>query len=182
MNNKTCGCGKCAPCRGMGKAPKSMPMKPGCNTCKENNWSNSDISEDYSRFKDIVKRNKQMAGSECGCQNTFAPCQNRCQRCQSACSDCTKNIVSNEKQCGCSKCCDNDCPLRGSYRRRRSNECPLYFGTDVDELPLGMGYVPYQEWNCNVSNACQGLCDGTIFPELVKPFVCTFCYEERRGC
>lgn len=180
MNNKTCGCSKCAACRGMGKTQKNMSMKPACNTCKENNWSNSDINEDYSRFKDIVKKNKQMAGSGGGCQNSCTPCQNNCQRCQNSCADCTKNVVSNAY--GRRKCDDTNCPLRSNFRKTSSNECPLYFGTDVDELPIAMGYVPYQEWNCNVSNACQGLCDGTIFPELVKPFVCTFCYEERRGC
>ena len=62
--------------------------------------------------------------------------------------------------------------------RKCNNGCEMEFGEAVDVLPIGMGYVPFQEWDCNVSNACQGLYDGTIFPELVKPFVCTYCYEE----
>lgn len=40
----------------------------------------------------------------------------------------------------------------------------------VENMPLGMAYVPMQDWDC-VYNGCQGIEAGTIFPELEKPFL-----------
>lgn len=36
-------------------------------------------------------------------------------------------------------------------------------------MPLGMGYVPWQHWEC-VYNVDEGLSKGTIFPSLDLPF------------
>lgn len=100
---------------------------------------------------------------------------------------CCNMEMSQERPCACGKDCQEDymdviCKKYGMPKdkkyRKCNNGCELEFGEAVDVLPIGMGYVPFQEWDCNVSNACQGLYDGTIFPELVKPFVCTYCYEE----
>lgn len=45
-------------------------------------------------------------------------------------------------------------------------ECDL---SHADQLPLGMGYVPVQEWQ-NTYDTQTALCRGSLFPELYKPF------------
>ena len=35
--------------------------------------------------------------------------------------------------------------------------------------PLGMAYVPYQQWS-EVYGEEEAMCSGTLFPELVFPF------------
>lgn len=165
MNNKPCGCGKAMPPKAMPRMPRCMAMKPG-NTCRNNNWSNENT---------------------CSAKT----CEASCNRGYEKKEDNYVMPCARNNGCGCTvdwaKKYENSC-TRNSYRdgydkprkyRRCNKGCELTFGEEVDDLPIGMGYVPYQEWDCNVSNACQGLYDGTIFPELVKPFVCTYCYEER---
>lgn len=149
MNNKPCGCSKTMPVRPMGRMSKGMMSKPVCDTCKAKEWS-------CGEEKCNMMKNKQMGS--CGCKEACAPCGQK---------DYMDVIV---KKYG-DKCNEK------KYRKC-DNRCEMEFGEAVDVLPIGMGYVPFQEWDCNVSNACQGLYDGTIFPELVKPFVCTYCYEE----
>lgn len=191
MNNKTCGCGKNMSSKAMPRMPRCMAAKPAANACPCNNWSNEN---DYNDNKCNNSYNRGYARrKEASC------CMDGRKN-----SDCTCNVLGDENQCGkvCDmvreKKCDRDMDAnwakkyesfcgRGSddnygmsRKYRRCNKgCELTFGDEVDELPIAMGYVPYQEWDCNVSNACQGLYDGTIFPELVKPFVCTYCYGER---
>ena len=41
---------------------------------------------------------------------------------------------------------------------------------DCDDMVLAMAYVPVQQLK-NTYDAESGLCEGTIFPELNKPFV-----------
>lgn len=183
MNSKSCGCNKC-----MQKTPKCTVMKSVCDKCKDNVWSDSNDDFDYSKFNNMMKKNKEV----CGCREEYkkaSPCRkNSCDCKKSNACDC-QPVYKKSDSCGCQpmskkgaykKSYSCDCPLRGSYRKE-NNECAPTFACEVDSLPLAMAYVPYQEWNCNVSNACQGLCDGTIFPELVKPFICTPCDQERRN-
>ncbi len=40
----------------------------------------------------------------------------------------------------------------------------------LDNVPLGMGYVPWQTWG-DVYDLNKGLNAGTIFPCLDKPFL-----------
>lgn len=39
-----------------------------------------------------------------------------------------------------------------------------------DEFPIAMAYVPWQRFNGICENLEKGYCDGTVFPELDKPF------------
>lgn len=39
-----------------------------------------------------------------------------------------------------------------------------------ENVPLAMAYVPIQEFS-TVFDLCEGLKNGTIFPELYKPFL-----------
>lgn len=40
---------------------------------------------------------------------------------------------------------------------------------DIDKMPIGMGYVPWQRWK-TVYDLNKALQVGTIFPELDKPY------------
>ena len=59
-----------------------------------------------------------------------------------------------------------------------------FINNGLDELPLAMAYVPWQQWR-KVLSADKALACGTIFEELVLPFLgseicgCNNC--ERRG-
>lgn len=50
--------------------------------------------------------------------------------------------------------------------------------TPLDELPLTMSYVPMQKIGVLYSEE-EGLCRGTIFPELDKPFYGKFTGAEK---
>ncbi len=68
-----------------------------------------------------------------------------------------------------------------SSRRGGADCCTPDFGDEVDSLPIAMGYVPWQMWDEDVLDAAAGLEQGTIFPELIKPFVCTPCCKKKGG-
>lgn len=51
----------------------------------------------------------------------------------------------------------------------------------VDDLPLAIAYVAWQEWK-NVLCAEEGLCHGTIFSDLIKPFCGCNRTVQKRGC
>lgn len=62
-------------------------------------------------------------------------------------------------------CCDDGC-------ERNRNRCDDDCSRERDMLygvPLAMGYVPWQNFECTYEPA-QALKAGTIFPELDKPF------------
>ncbi|MBQ2902754.1 MAG: spore coat associated protein CotJA [Agathobacter sp.] len=63
--------------------------------------------------------------------------------------------------------CDDNCD-RNSNRNRCDDDCSrnrdMLYG-----VPLAMGYVPWQNFECTYEPA-QALQAGTIFPELDKPF------------
>lgn len=195
MNYKHCGCGNAMPSKAM---PRCMAMKPD-NTCRMNNWSNDNARnaktcatpcnmgcDKKSDCTCNVLGNENKCGTKCnttcGMQES-KKCDGRGQMLEARTCGSTCNMPV-ARTCG--KTCEMPCAKKYGQEyemprkyRRCAKGCELTFGEEVNELPAGMAYVPYQEWDCNVSNACQGLYDGTIFPELVKPFVCTYCYEER---
>lgn len=47
---------------------------------------------------------------------------------------------------------------------------------DYDRLPIGMAYVPMQQWR-QTYEFDKGLHYGTIFPELNKPFTGRRCIK-----
>lgn len=171
MNNKSCGCNRNVASRTMPRMPRCMAKKPECDSCKANNWSNDNTC---GVINDSVSPSTCRTTCKTTCSNTDGM----------VCEGMKNNYVdtnwAKKYESSCSKTFDDCYGCQRKYRKCNKG-CELTFGEEADELPIGMGYVPYQEWDCNVSNACQGLYDGTIFPELVKPFVCTYCYGERRG-
>lgn len=51
----------------------------------------------------------------------------------------------------------------------------------IDDLPLAIAYVAWQEWK-NVLCAEEGLCHGTIFSDLIMPFYGCNKSCQKRGC
>ena len=50
------------------------------------------------------------------------------------------------------------------------NTCPIDKWKAIDNFPVAMAYVPWQYWE-NVYEADKALQQGTLFPELDKPFL-----------
>lgn len=97
-------------------------------------------------------------GNNCGCaqnggrfDNTTAPA--------CGCGQCGNRNMQREKNQGsCQKsCCENN------------YGCPC-----IEEMPIAMAYVPCQQWR-GVCSGAEGIRQGTIFEDLVKPFVNTRC-------
>ena len=63
---------------------------------------------------------------------------------------------------GCS-CGDDSCPI--DFGGCGCKGSPVF----EESFALAMGYVPVQKWN-GISECDQGLRNGTVFSELVKPF------------
>ena len=51
------------------------------------------------------------------------------------------------------------------------------FSERFDRFPLAMAYVPWQRFNGICENLEKGYCDGTVFPELDKPFTGRRCVK-----
>lgn len=52
--------------------------------------------------------------------------------------------------------------------------CPNTVSGSIEQFPVGMGYVPWQQWSQTYTME-QGIQQGTIFPELDLPFVMGRC-------
>lgn len=96
---------------------------------------------------------------------------------------CSSNMGCNgngNMGCNCStnrsgnRCRQNNCGMSPADMARTMKECqndpanscnsdPLY------GMPLAIGYVPWQKW-CKTYEPCEGLANGTIFPELDLQF------------
>lgn len=98
----------------------------------------------------------------CCCQNNYNP-----EVIETLCNNVgtTANYVSNNSSCDCSCGCNNMVD---------NNCCECGFGEEPSVFPsnpmLGQSYVPIQEMN-ETFTPCCGLKMGTIFPELVSPYV-----------
>lgn len=62
----------------------------------------------------------------------------------------------------------------GTYQPSGVPGCPGVSAGHIENLPIGMGYVPIQQWRQTYS-LDQGLTRGTIFPELDLPFIMGRC-------
>lgn len=53
----------------------------------------------------------------------------------------------------------------------------------LQDMPLAMAYIPWQQWQ-NVYDGAKGLENGTIFEELIFPFLCASptCRNKRCNC
>lgn len=89
----------------------------------------------------------------------------RCRRCC-----CMNNNSQNYSQNMMETSCNN-IPSSNDYN---SNSCECGFDEEMDVFPsepmLAQSYVPWQYMN-ETFKACTGLDNGTIFPELVSPYM-----------
>ncbi len=101
------------------------------------------------------------ARSSCAAERTREGCG--CDPCEQQRNVCPRSSCAAERSregCGCDPCeqkrdvCPRSCDQRGSFDQ---------------SFALAMAYVPFQEWN-GISSPCDGLANGTVFYELVKPF------------
>lgn len=60
------------------------------------------------------------------------------------------------RDCDCDTAGEMSCAVKGRY-------------DTLDDMAVAMAYVPWQIWR-NVLDAEKGLCCGTIFEDLNKPF------------
>ena len=59
--------------------------------------------------------------------------------------------------------------MSGSCSMSHCKETPSLKNDPLRGMPVGIGYVPWQEWSC-IYNIDEGLSRGTIFPALDLPF------------
>ena len=52
----------------------------------------------------------------------------------------------------------------------RGMEASRNFGTNIDKFPVAMAYVPWQKFDKMYDDLAKGYNNGTVFPELYKPF------------
>jgi hypothetical protein len=56
------------------------------------------------------------------------------------------------------------------YNQQMMNMQTHFGGNHADGMPIGMCYVPWQQWG-DLYDLCTGYDAGTIFPELNKPYL-----------
>lgn len=115
--------------------------------------------------------NQNMGNCSSGCnslQNRMQNSYNRCNRENSFTNSCNRRNCDNSSSNPCN---------RFNYNNGSSNSCNQCNCEDSSTMctdplrgmPIGIGYVPWQEWGC-VYDYEEGLCRGTIFPPLDLPF------------
>ena len=147
MNNMNfrlqAGCQHCGNCSCRSQKPNNTV--PGCNSHSQNQ--------------------SNMAS---GCNS----CSSNQNNMASGCNSCSSN--QNNMASGCNnhhqnqpRTCDSGCE-RPHYRPPE-NCADSISHIDMHNIPIGIGYVPWQKWR-NVYALCEGLSQGTIFKELDYPF------------
>ena len=115
-------------------------------------------------------------GSGCGCRDANMDRSAR----GNSCSRCNTNMERSamENSCGCRNmnmernAMENGCNCR-SQNMDKDKTGQRSCGASSDPImgmPVGMGYVPMQQWGC-VYSVDEGLSRGTIFPDLELPFL-----------
>ena len=94
---------------------------------------------------------------QCGCMRETGNtgCRNQNSRC--GCMQGTRNTGCGNQNSGC------------DGNKESQNEVCERERMPVDKMGIGMGFVPWQKYK-NVSCAGEGMTQGTIFDDLVKPF------------
>lgn len=72
------------------------------------------------------------------------------------------------ERCAAMNCTGRMMPEYGNRQCRQ--KCQDRYDNWGDEFPIGMGYVPWQQWR-ELYEPAKALQAGTIFAELDKPFL-----------
>lgn len=142
-----------------------------CGTCNRRPWNTrSDCgSSQASRNASCpctANTTWKNRGANCSCNAarfTSCPCANAARDGNCTCTNATRNA-----SCSCAESRDGDCD--SDCNRGAVNTGIL------DGKSLAMVYSPYQKFD-SLYDPRQGLCNGTIFGELNKPF-----HGDGRGC
>jgi hypothetical protein len=94
-------------------------------------------------------------------------------------NDTRNNCVSNNcaannfaaNNCATNNCATNNCAANDYVSQIQNchsdndEEAPSRHHHRKEHMPIGMAYVPMQEWS-EMYDACEGLYEGSAFPEL----------------
>ena len=120
-----------------------------CDSCSDNSRNRMHQREMMNQREMMYQRNMRMDRKQMNNRSGNCGCD--------ACDTCQNTRVNDNFDRGCERNrnrCDDDC----------SRGRDMLYG-----VPLAMGYVPWQNFECTYEPA-QALQAGTIFPELDKPF------------
>lgn len=83
-----------------------------------------------------------------------------------------QSMNSNGGCCGESAHNDSQCTNRRTHchSKCQCQDPSTSYNDPLCGMPLGMGYVPWQTWECIYGNYAEALCKGTIFQQLDLPF------------
>lgn len=123
-----------------------MGNNMNCDSCSENSRNMMRQREMMNQKEMMYHRNMRMDRNQMNARNMNHGC-NTCDNARVA-DSCDMNCDRNRNRC------EDDC----------SRGRDMLYG-----VPLAMGYVPWQNFECTYEPA-QALQAGTIFPELDKPF------------
>lgn len=126
-----------------------MGNNVNCDSCSENARNMMRQREMMNQREMMYQRNMSMDRRQMNPRNRNNGCD--------TCEPCRNERVADNCEMNCSRAqsrCDDDC----------SRGRDMLYG-----VPLAMGYVPWQNFECTYEPA-QALQAGTIFPELDKPF------------
>lgn len=126
-----------------------MGNNMNCDSCSENSRNMMRQREMMNQREMMYQRNMRMDRNQMNARHMNCNCE--------ANESCVQPRIKDHCDDGCDrnrKRCDDDC----------SRGRDMLYG-----VPLAMGYVPWQNFECTYEPA-QALQAGTIFPELDKPF------------
>ena len=128
-----------------------MGNNGNCDACAVNSRSTMDMRRQKAAMYERYAQSQMMPRTQVGCEM----CKNT--RTVNGCDNCGTTRAVN----GCENC--------GTTRPGNNREDCRRIRDELKGMPLAMGYVPWQNFECTYEPA-QGLHAGTIFPELDKPF------------
>ncbi len=142
-----------------GRSQNQNNMTPGCNSCSQNQNNMAPGCNNRSQNQNNMAPGYNNRSQN---QNNMAPgCNSRSQSQNNMAPGCN-NRSQNQPQTR-DFCCDRP------HHRPPENCNEAISHIDMHNIPLGIGYVPWQKWR-DVYALCEGLSQGTIFKELDYPF------------
>lgn len=122
-------------------------------------------------MSDCNQRDYKCMGSMAGTSGRMSCSNNNGSGCRNYQSMNPRNRNQNRNVCDkdatCSQC--SQCNQRNNTRSEGNMHCHQ-MNEDIDNMPIAMGYVPWQHWKC-IYEPEKAFSRYTIFEELDKPFM-----------
>lgn len=138
--------------------------------CNNNMYEGDNANMRFNRNPMFTNRMATRNAGMCGCMNMENRQENSCGSCG------TREDCNDKKSCPCMQQ-KMGCQSKGN--NMTDGICCGHEVSPVDSMKIAMGYVPWQTFK-ETMDACKALQNGTVFPELVLPFHCENCRNERR--